>query len=268
MDRKNKVGKCHLCGSVGKLSLEHVPPEKAFNSSKSKLFGGEQLIGRDNLPWDFENLKAEHHQNGIGGNTLCIKCNCNTGAWYVKSYIDFVAKGYDELVKNKPAVNTSAVINFHDVYPLRIAKQILVMFMSVNNEDFLDKQQELRDLLTSKTTNGIDTKKYAIGIYVNASKYAKYLGLSCVLRGEKITTISEFSSIPFGFVLLLDPLHQEDLKKYCIITDLINKFKYDDRADLELTLPVYDSNTVFPGDYRTRYQILSDRDKNKRGIKK
>jgi len=267
MDRKNKVGKCHLCGEIGKLSLEHVPPQKAFNSAKNKLFGGEQLIGRDSLPWDFENLKAEHHQNGIGGNTLCVKCNSDTGGWYAKSYIDFVQKGYDELAKNRPTINASAVINFRDVYPLRVTKQILVMFMSINNEDFLDKQSELQNLLISKTANGIDTNKYALGIYVNASKLAKYVGLSCIMIGGKATIISEFSSIPFGFVLLFDPLHQEDLKRYCIITDLMNKFKYDDKTDLELTLPVYDSNIVIPGDYRTKDQILIDREKNIKKLK-
>ncbi len=268
MDRKIKKGKCHLCGRVRKLSLEHVPPEKAFNSSKSKLFGGEQLIGRDNLPWDFENLQAEHHQNGIGGNTLCIKCNSNTGGWYARSYIDFALKGYEELLKNKPAINTSFSLNLRDIYPLRIAKQILVMFMSINNQDFLDKDLKLRKLLMSKTTRGIDTTKYAIGIYVNGSEFAKYVGLSAVIKGKEITLISELNSIPFGFVFILDPLVNGDVKKYCNITNLINKFEYNDRVNIELTLPVYDSNTVFPADYRSRKQILDHSKKNRQYFKR
>jgi hypothetical protein len=32
MGKRTKNGRCHICGNVGELSFEHVPPEKAFNN--------------------------------------------------------------------------------------------------------------------------------------------------------------------------------------------------------------------------------------------
>lgn len=33
--KKNQEGYCHICGKYGKLTFEHIPPEKALNNSKA-----------------------------------------------------------------------------------------------------------------------------------------------------------------------------------------------------------------------------------------
>lgn len=255
MDRKIKNGICHLCGENNKLSLEHVPPQKAFNNYKTKIYGGTQLIGRKGKPWDFSDLKGESHQNGIGWNTLCSKCNNDTGSWYGSNYIDFCVKSFQELEKAKPMLNQAVTIKIKDFYPLRVAKQILVMFCSINSPGVITGKDNLKELLLNKETYGVDIKKYALGIYVNASNLGKYIGLAGLLNLEngESTYLSELSTIPFGYIFQLGQFKQN---VYCDISGFLN-FDYNDKfPELEITLPVYDSNTPFPGDYRSRGQVI------------
>ena len=34
--RKKTIGKCALCGRIGELSFEHIPPKAAFNSTPAR----------------------------------------------------------------------------------------------------------------------------------------------------------------------------------------------------------------------------------------
>ena len=39
-------GYCHICGKYGKLSFEHIPPQKALNNNKALVYTGENAIKR------------------------------------------------------------------------------------------------------------------------------------------------------------------------------------------------------------------------------
>ena len=72
-----KEGICHLCGTFGQLSFEHVPPRRAFNELKIKSFKF----------WDiYCSKKGRDQQKGAGDYTLCNSCNNNTGSCYAESY--------------------------------------------------------------------------------------------------------------------------------------------------------------------------------------
>ena len=68
-------GYCHICGKYGKLSFEHIPPQKALNNNKALVYTGENAIKR----YKGENAKYKNQQQGMGGFTLCDNCNNNTG---------------------------------------------------------------------------------------------------------------------------------------------------------------------------------------------
>ena len=63
-----KKGICHICLEEKPLTFEHYPPSKSFNN-------GRVLIG-DKIS-----------QKGIGGYTLCEKCNNLTGGWYNNDFL-------------------------------------------------------------------------------------------------------------------------------------------------------------------------------------
>ena len=95
-------GTCHLCGAIGELSFEHIPPKNAFNKGPSKLCKDGNFI-KSLLTTDMENIKTRVYQKGSGEYTLCKNCNNNTGAWYGNAYIDWVyqAAAILKYTKNK-----------------------------------------------------------------------------------------------------------------------------------------------------------------------
>jgi len=111
MRRKNIKGKCRICGKIGPLTYEHVPPRKAFNSNKALVYYGRKILEQDSkgFPWEISSrLKGKQLQRGIGAYTLCERCNNNTGAWYGNAFVDFIYKGYRE-THNRKYVNDSWV---------------------------------------------------------------------------------------------------------------------------------------------------------------
>ena len=85
MSKKKILGKCHLCGSYGELTFEHVPPRAAFNNRPVIPMSHDQAF---NLRPE-ESPKGPIQQRGMGGYTLCSNCNNRTGHWYGSSFVDW-----------------------------------------------------------------------------------------------------------------------------------------------------------------------------------
>lgn len=262
MWEKRKEGKCRICGKIGPLTYEHVPPRKAFNSNKAFLYYGREILEQDSkgFPWEIPSrLKGTQLQRGIGGYTLCEKCNNNTGAWYGNAFVDFIYKGYRETHNKKYINNSWATITLNKIYPLRIMKQIMVMFFSINNPNLSGVHKELREFVLSKEKRGIPEKDFGFYLYVLSGKILKRLGI--IVIGNVYSdpfesrVVSELSTPPFGLVLEFQP---KDKKGFCDITFFANEFDYNQEETIKLTMPVYESNSYFPLDYRTRKQMVND----------
>lgn len=266
MPKLKKNGKCHICGQVGRLSYEHVPPASAFNNDKAKVFKATEIIGRnDKLPWDMDGIKATEQQRGRGGYTLCEACNNFTGHAYAKEYVHIV----------QLAVNGNQTRYIHDgvgveialdgVYPLRFAKQVLTMSASVNGENFLDAQPELKRLITDKNAKGIDTDSYALYIYYMTEGLGRNTGIAAWGDFAKETSFlaSELSAPPFGFVLEFNPQRDKHDIWGAEITSIFNEYEYDNKADITLRMPKYEQNTPIPCDFRTKGEIIRQIELNK-----
>ena len=261
---RNKTGQCHLCGNITSLTYEHVPPRKAFNSNKAFMYYGRDVIGCNNFPWDFSGLKANQQQRGIGYYTLCGKCNNDTGAWYGDAFVGFIHKGYQAIYDNNflSLGQDELKITLPDIYPLRILKQIITMFFSINSPNLSAVHPDLRALVLSKDKKGISPKTYGIYLYVLKGTIARHIGLAGIIHiptGE-IRVLSELSAPPFGFVLEINP---KDKHAYCDVTFFANKFGYNEKRTITLNIPVHESNTYFPADYRTKRQVISGYIQNK-----
>ena len=75
MDRK-QMGYCHICGTYGKLTFEHIPPESALNKGRAKVYTGDDAIKQ----YTGEKSRYLSLQQGMGKYSLCESCNNNTGA--------------------------------------------------------------------------------------------------------------------------------------------------------------------------------------------
>lgn len=263
-----KRKKCHLCGKITELTYEHVPPRKAFNDHRVFLHWGKDVFGRENFPWDFSGLKGNQRQRGVGWYTLCGKCNNNTGRWYAPAFIEFTYQGYQrykELLDTKRLVNRERIeIDFGKIYPLRVIKQIITMFFSINNPNLSFVHPELRTLVLNRDKQGISSKRFGIYLYILIGDMARYIGIASILQskntGNIIRVLSELSAPPFGYVFEIKPKGKEE---YCDITFFANEFRYEQKTNLSLKIPVYECNTYFPVDYRTKQEVMNDYIKNK-----
>jgi len=258
---KSLIGKCHICGNTDKLTYEHVPPAKAFNSHRAFVYFGKDILGDDYVPWDLPGKKGRQRQKGIGDYTLCGKCNNDTGAWYANAFVDFTYKGYKESYNIKTSPNEWTTITFPDIYPLRVFKEIMAMFFSVNSPNLADVHPDLRALVLSKTKRGIPPKRYGFYVYLLRGKIARYAGATGILSPEgHHRVLSELAAPPFGYVLEFNP---KSKKNYCDIAFFASDFDYNEKRTITLKMPIYESNTAFPADYRTKRQILNDYIKNR-----
>lgn len=257
----NKYGKCHLCGKEGKLTFEHLPPEKANNNREAHAIVGDVLmehIGGTKDPWDLNGLRYKNLQRGMGGYTLCSECNNNTGNWYANDYINFVNTiGY--VLNNKINLEKTEAIHMElkEMYPLRIIKQILCMFVSTMHPQFLDAHPDLREFIMNKESNNFDIQKYRISMYILKEPHNGWSGLTVMMyANNKMKTVAYMDLYPVGYILEINPT--ED-KFNCVldISNMATDFSYDFRGIMGITLNILERNSFFVGDFRTKEEIKS-----------
>ena len=231
------------------MSFEHVPPRKAFNNTPaiSMVFEDYLRLGPNAKP------RGPISQRGLGDYTLCGRCNNNTGSWYGGAYVKWCVQAKELLVKTggKPTHQHS----FH-LYPLRVLKQVVSMFLSVNSVRFATKNPELRKFVLDTKARFLNPR-YRFFVYYTTSETYRSMGVNAQLRGGGGILVcgGEISYPPFGLVMILDsaPLDDRHYEITCF-----SAFDYDDFRVLPLRIPVLPVVGGLPGDYRTRDQILGD----------
>jgi hypothetical protein len=125
--RKKRFGRCRICLRFGKLTKEHVPPEKAFNDRAFLRHYIDEVNRGERLRWEVQ----EENTNGIYIFTLCEKCNSQTGHRYGRDYVNFVQL-FAPIFKIEDANHTVSV-DVKDFFPVRVVKQVISMMLSTSN---------------------------------------------------------------------------------------------------------------------------------------
>ncbi len=251
MAKKKISGRCRICGSIGDLSFEHVPPRAAFNDRPVIRVNLEIALslGPDEL------LTGQVQQRGMGDHTLCIPCNNNTGSWYGGNFVDWCYQGM-EILRRSGGNPSLFYLNY--LFPLRILKQIITMFFSVNIDGFQDKNPELVRFVLNKETRYL-SPGYRFFVYYNVEGRHRSVGIVAGLRldgrGDGPAVFSEITSPPFGYVMALDNRPPDDrLYEISRFADYgYNEFRVE-----EIRLPVLPTHTGVPGDYRSKDQVLRE----------
>lgn len=276
MARKKVFGNCRICGIYAKLSFEHVPPEAAFNNHRvvgKHIF---ELINKD--PDYYFDGKGHISQRGAGAYTLCEKCNPDTGAWYGDAFANFA---HQSLYILKHAKGCPSLYYPFRIYPLRVIKQIITMFFSVNSDLFRHNHPDLVKFVLNKNERYL-SPDIRILVYFTPGPHARYAGGTSISAIEidpdevsletmdnllsqygrdyaKSLYSSEIAFPPLGYILSfgLEPLDSE-------LTDIsfFAKYPYDDWTSLHLKLPVCPVHTWYPGDYRSKKQIRNNFEEN------
>lgn len=261
---KKHYGKCALCRTEGELSFEHIPPQSSFNSTPAKPVSGDSImLDDDRMPWDIEGLPYSNQQRGMGKYSLCASCNNNTGTWYGYDYkLMAHVINHTLLQPIDPGINGIGIRNIH---PLRLVKQVISMFCSINNYD--DKRFEpLRNFVLDKDMVGLDKNKYKLCMYFTKSKLIKYAPLSVLLQmgNEQYESIalSEITAYPLGFILYFDPSPTWGYEGVDITS--FGDCAFDDIATIEMPLCIKEVNDIFPAHYRSKEEIITCVEKNKK----
>jgi len=260
MAKQLHLGICHICGKDGKLSYEHVPPEAAFNDHRILTYSFDKFIRAENL----DDIRGGRFlQRGIGGYTLCERCNNDTGSWYGPAYVEWVAQAMSILIGT--GGRASLVYPFN-LYPLRVLKQVSAMFFSVNSPDFRLAHPDLVRFVLNKESMQFPRSIQIHAFYTTSSRMRR-AGVSVMAKGmgSGNATMRAFTEIifpPFGFVMTFDGQPPFE-RGFCEISSFAN-FRYADwRSAITMRLPVMPIYTGFPGDYRTREQTMADYVRNK-----
>lgn len=258
MSRRKKIeGYCQICGRYGQLSFEHVPPEKAFNNRKEfYTVTTDELLKIENegivdaFQQAIKNKTAKKRQGGIGFNSLCVTCNNNTGSWYATYYIEWIYQLLGILLKanNKPSLYYPTFM-----FPLRVIKQIITMFFSIN-KTLRESEPELVEFVLNKNKRFLNPK-YKVYCYYNMEGQKRYIGDTIVgdMTSNVITRVSELSFPPLGFVLTIKG---EKLDNRLKDITYFSEFEYNhwtEQYQHYNTLPTHLPN--IPADYRTKEEI-------------
>lgn len=242
------VGVCHICGSYGHLSFEHVPPKSAFNDRPVVAipFGDALQLGPDD-----PRPKGKIQQRGMGAHTLCERCNNGAGSWYGSAFVEWCYQGLEILIR---ADGKPTLIYPHHILPLRIIKQIATMFFSAVSEAFSTENQELVQFVLDRERRYLPSE-YSFYVYYNIEgtyRFSSTVVTWNLFEGRK-SVFAEITFPPFGYVMTLNGTDPPNDKLFPI--NHFAHFEYGEFYTAQLKLPVLPTFLTIPGDYRTREEI-------------
>jgi hypothetical protein len=251
MGKSTQSGVCHICRSDGELSFEHVPPRSAFNDKPVIL-----RIGRDAIEPNLDNLtpaRGRISRKGAGDYTLCPRCNNVTGGWYGSAYAEWAYQGM-RLIEH--AEKAPSLYHIFRLFPLRVIKQIFCMFFSRNSPNFSEAHEDLVRFVLNKDHKYAD-RSLRVFVYFNAALLLRHSGITAQINSASggPNIFSEVAFPPFGYILTVDGKALDD--RLAEIS-FFSRYSYNQWTDVALRLPVFHPCTAFPGDFRSRDEVLAD----------
>jgi hypothetical protein len=256
MAKQKPYGKCHICGCIGLLTYEHVPPRKAFNDRPILYAKMEQLLEAQ----DLDSAAKLTNQKGAGAHTLCAKCNNQSGHWYGSSYVDFA---YQALSITSAALDAPSLYYPFHIFPLRVIKQVMCMFCSTNGASFAEKNDDIIRFVLNRDASYLPDRM-KVYMYYNLSGRCRTSGVAGMIDlslngGTRV--FSEIAHPPFGFILTLDGMPPT---ANCLDITPFAGCNYMEFRSLHLKVPILEINSYFPGDFRSKKQIELDVQKNRK----
>ena len=248
---------CKLCGKNTVLTFEHVPPRSAFNRWPSRFYAGKELmlhVASPELPWELSKRKWVQQQRGYGAYTLCADCNSYTGRKYAPAYTDFCVQALQQ-IGEQGSTRGNITISFRNIYPLKVMKEILCMFLSINHAKFGDRYPDIREFVKNYALRR-EIRCASVFSYANIGRLHRIVGNAGIMNVSDGwgRLVSELGAIPFGFVMEMTPAKERELTPLADFSDL---YDIDEKASVDVKFPIKQSNSFIPLDYRTREEILA-----------
>jgi hypothetical protein len=246
-------GECCVCGTVGKLTFEHVPPHAAFNNHRVFEADIEKLMEGKWAPGE-RPTEGTYKQKGAGRYSLCGKCNNDTGAWYGESYVQVAKQAMYLLYRSQGNISLAYP---YGMFPLRFLKQIVTMFFSACGPSLQRTNPELVRFVLNRDNRQLHDKfQFFAYLHHPESAAIRQSGLTGIVKdASKQYLFSEIAFPPFGLIMSVD--HPVIDQRLCNITHLC-QYDYREWDIVYLQMPVLHVTTVLPGDFRTRDEVSRD----------
>jgi hypothetical protein len=232
-----------------------VPPQSAFNNKKVVIPDAKRVLALNDLD-DLQSLSGRQFQRGQGGYTLCERCNNETGHLYGQAYADWAHQGARILrYALGGSISTELAYPF-DILPARVLKQIACMFFSINPPKFQARHPDLVRFVLNRDAKYFPRPLKLFVGYIR-SPIARRSSVSAALNMQRGETrfLSELTFYPFAYILSLDGRVPE--YRMLDIT-WFSHSSYEEPQSLHLPIPSLDAYTPFPGDFRSRDQVLRE----------
>ena len=243
-------GYCWLCNKYGKLTKEHIPPEKAFNACPLLLKKiDERSVQSGVMAW----VGRTPYQHGMWFHSLCGECNNGYGGKYGRAYVDLVQR-IAERIGDVPFFHKASILGVQR--PLAILKQVMLQFVTANGASFVRTNEWVAQFITQQYNTQIP-RHVCIYLFASNMRGSRSSGVSAHIQLEKMRTnvVAEFTFWPLGTVISFDgelsdqrltPIHQ--WAEY--------PFNYPGSVDLHLSVNPIASD--YPIDFRTESQVQSE----------
>lgn len=232
---KTIQGVCSICGENTTLTFEHIPPRSAFNRFNMRLYDF----------WGYllhNNTKYTQFQKGAGKYSLCSSCNNLTGKWYGAAYAEFASQGMRYFKANAQGHLSVP----YTIYPLRVFKQVVSCFASVNGPLWCQQNPLIKDFLLNPYAQRFPAE-IDIRMYMQRESRSKLGAISGQLNpftGERFVG-SEWAYPPFSFIYVCDKRYTN----YTVLNGLYSimpflRYGYDDRATFYISMPRKPCNSI------------------------
>ena len=225
---KKVKGICCICGRETDLTYEHIPPKAAFNHFNLKLYDFLGYLLHNNS-------RYKSAQNGGGKYSLCSSCNNLTGDWYGASYAEFASQGMAYYRSQSQGLLEVP----YTIYPLRVLKQIVSCFASVNGPLWCQQNPAIKDFLLNPYEQRFPCE-IDIRMYMQEKGRIKYEGIAGQMNvhtGEQFVG-SEWGYPPFSYIYVCD----KSQTNFRVLNELYPvlrflRYGYNDRATIYLSIP-------------------------------
>lgn len=256
-------GVCSICLREADLTKEHVPPASAFNDRTVIAYDFETALRIE--PWDAKpwarrgGIVGTPIKGGAGYNRLCDRCNNALCSPYATEYGRWA----------KQAATLFGLIGARSLphplffgYPSRFMKQVVAMMLVTGGSSYTQRNYDLRRFVMEKSCRFMGAGVRVFAYFntsskgrseIEASKGDGEAALSRFFESNftdtaGMSTFSEFSKFPFGFVLTRNsPPPDERLREITVLA----RHGYNDYTASLLPLLIFPVVTPVCGDFFT-----------------
>jgi hypothetical protein len=256
-------GACRICGTVGDLTFEHVPPKSVGNRERIEMLGLDAWLNREADGTE----RGRIIQRGSGAYSLCAECNNRAGNLYVPELAKWTDSGNSVLAGLDPGPAeldaevepAYAYMKMEGLFPGRFTKQMVTMLLALSPGEFGPLHSELTNFAADPDATGLPDR-YQLYLALLAGPTARFNGGAGLWREGKGTLYTlELAYPPYAYILTVD---EEFL---ALPTGNITSFAgvgIDSECEIELHLQIGFSHTPLPLDLRSQAALERDRKEN------